>query len=54
MCIRDRDDFRTEYEQVQNEPVEMVASPYFTTSIYDMTEEITCDYSELDLSLIHI
>ena len=27
-----QDDFRTEYEQVQNEPVEMVASPYFTTS----------------------
>ena len=43
-----QDDFRTEYERVQNEPVEMVASPYFTTSVYDMTEEITCDYSELD------
>lgn len=24
-----QDDFRTEYERVQNEPVEMVASPYF-------------------------
>ena len=35
-----QDDFRTEYERVQNEPVEMVASPYFTTSVY--------------LSLIHI
>lgn len=46
--------FRTEYEQVQNEPVEMVASPYFTTSIYDMTEEITCDYSELDSFVIFI
>ena len=49
-----QDDFRTEYEQVQNEPVEMVASPYFTTSIYDMTEEITCDYSELDSFVIFI
>lgn len=49
-----QDDFRTEYERVQNEPVEMVASPYFTTSVYDMPEEITCDYSELDSFVIFI
>ncbi len=49
-----QDDFRTEYELVQNEPVEIVASPYFTTSVYDMTEEITCDYSELDSFVIFI
>lgn len=49
-----QDDFRTEYERVQNEPVEMVASPYFTTSVYDMTEEITCDYSEQDSFVIFI
>lgn len=49
-----QDDFRTNYERVQNEPVEMVASPYFTTSIYDMTEEIACDYSELDSFVILI
>lgn len=49
-----QDDFRTEYERIQNEPVEMVASPYFTTSVYDMTEEITCDYSEQDSFVIFI
>ena len=49
-----QDDFRTSYEHVQNEPVEVVASPYFTTSLYDMTEEITCDYSELDSFVIFI
>lgn len=49
-----QDDFRTDYERVENEPVEMVASPYFTTSVYDMTEEITCDYSELDSFVILI
>lgn len=49
-----QDDFRTEYERVQNQPVEVVASPYFTTSLYDMTEEITCDYSELDSFVIFI
>lgn len=48
------DDFRTQYDQVKNEPVEMVACPYFTTSVYDMTEEITCDYSELDSFVIFI
>ena len=49
-----QDDFRTEYERVQNEPVVLVASPYFTTYVYDMTEEITCDYSELDSFVIFI
>ena len=42
------DDYRTQYDVVENEPIELVACPYFTTSLYDMTEEITCDYSELD------
>lgn len=49
-----QDDFRTGYERLQNEPVEVVACPYFTTSVYDMTEEITCDYSELDSFVIFI
>lgn len=48
------DDFSTHYDLVQNEPVEVVASPYFTTSVYDMTEEISCDYSELDSFVIFI
>lgn len=48
------DDYRTDYEPTPNEPVELVACPYFTTSIYDMTEDITCDYSELDSFIIFI
>lgn len=48
------DDYRTAYEPIENEPVELVACPYFTTSLYDMTEEITCDYSELDSFVIMI
>ena len=48
------EDFRTSYEPISNEPVELVACPYFTTSVYDMTEEITCDYSELDSFVIFI
>ncbi|MEG2573163.1 MAG: type I phosphomannose isomerase catalytic subunit [Bacteroides sp.] len=46
------DDYQTHYEVVKDEPVELVACPYFTTSLYDITENITCDYSELDSFVI--
>ena len=48
------DDYRTHYEAVKDEPVELVACPYFTTSLYDLTETIHCDYSELDSFVILI
>ena len=48
------DDYKTQYDVVENEPIELVACPYFTTSLYDMTEEITCDYSELDSFVIFV
>jgi mannose-6-phosphate isomerase len=48
------DDYRTEYEALKDEPVELVACPYFTTSLYDMTETISCDYSELDSFVVLI
>ena len=47
-------DYRTEYEPLKDEPVELVACPYFTTSLYDLTESINCDYSELDSFVILI
>ena len=43
-----QEDYRTHYEVEKNEPVELVACPYFTTSLYDIDEEVSCDYSELD------
>lgn len=48
------DDYRTNYEAVKDEPIELVACPYFTTSLYNMSESITCDYSELDSFIIFI
>lgn len=48
------DDYRTHYEPIKDEPVELVACPYFTTSLYDLTEDISCDYSELDSFVILI
>jgi mannose-6-phosphate isomerase len=34
--------------------VELVSCPYFTTSVYDLTQEMTVDYSELDSFVIFI
>ena len=47
-------DYRTKYEKLKDEPVELVACPYFTTSVYDLTEEVTCDYADLDSFVIYI
>jgi mannose-6-phosphate isomerase len=48
------EDYRTNYTPKQNESVELVTCPYFTTSVYDLTEDMTLDYSELDSFVIHI
>ena len=48
------DDYRTQYDVVENEPIELVACPYFSTSLYAMTEVITCDFSELDSFVIFV
>ena len=47
-------DYKTQYEPRQNEPVELVSCPYFTTSVYDLTEPMTMDYSELDSFVIFV
>ena len=38
----------------EDEPVELVRSPFFTTSAYRLTEPMECDYSELDSFVILI
>lgn len=48
------DDPRTPYTPKRNEPVELMVTPHFTTSLYDLTEEMTCDYSELDSFVIYV
>lgn len=47
-------DYRTEYLPVKNQGVGLVQCPYFTTSVYDLTEPMTIDYSELDSFIILI
>lgn len=48
------DNSKTNYTLHINEPVELLSTPYFTTSLYELTEPLTCDYSELDSFIILI
>ncbi len=46
--------YRAGYEPILNEGVQLVESPYFMTAVYDLTEPMTLDYSELDSFVILI
>lgn len=49
-----QNDFHINYERVPNEPAGIISTPYFTTSFYELTEPMTCDYSELDSFVIFV
>ncbi len=46
--------YRTNYVPAKNKSVELVACSHFTTSLYDLTEEIRCDYAALDSFVVLI
>ena len=46
--------YRAGYEPKKNEGVQLVECPFFTTAVYDLTEPMTLDYSELDSFVILI
>jgi mannose-6-phosphate isomerase len=46
--------YRAGYEPKENEGVQVVSCPHFTTAVYDLTEPMTLDYSELDSFVILI
>lgn len=46
------DDYRAEYIPKKNEPQQLVDCQFFTTTVYDLTEPMTLDYSELDSFVI--
>lgn len=48
------DDYRTHYTPRQNESQLLVECPYFNTAVYDLTEPMVIDYSELDSFVILI
>lgn len=47
-------DYRQQYTPVKNEGLLLVECPYFNTAVYDLTEPMTIDYSELDSFVILI
>lgn len=47
-------DYRTRYDAAQDREVELVACPYFTTSLYDLTHATTLDFSALDSFVVLI
>ena len=49
-----QDDYQTHYTAKKNESVALVECPYFTTAVYDLTEPMTLDYSELDSFVVLI
>lgn len=48
------DDYRTHYESCDNSEVSLVSCPYFTTSLYCLTEKKTIDLSTLDSFVVLI
>ena len=46
--------YRAGYEPKENEGVQLVECPHFTTAVYDLTEPMTLDYSDLDSFVILI
>lgn len=47
-------DYRTHYTPKKNEGVPLVECPHFNTAVYDLTEPMTIDYSELDSFVVLI
>lgn len=47
-------DYRTAYTPCKDRPVNLVKCPYFTTSVYHLSRQMTVDYSELDSFVIYI
>jgi len=47
------EEYKSLYQEKQNEAVEVVSCPYFTTHILDYTENVTRDYS-IDSFVIHV
>ena len=49
-----QENYRTYYEPMQDEGVQLVSCPYFTTAVYDLNDPMTIDYSDLDSFVILI
>ena len=48
------DDYRTNYEPIKEQRTELTSCPYFTVSVYDLSQPMDLDYSQLDSFVILI
>jgi len=48
------DNYKTNYLPQQNQPIELVKCPYFTTNLLDYTQSVIKDYTFLDSFVVHI
>ncbi len=46
--------YQTHYIRGMNQSVELVTSPFFTTSLLELDESITCDYRNIDSFIVYI
>jgi mannose-6-phosphate isomerase len=49
-----QDQYRTGYKKVKNQSVPLIASPYFTTNLLEITKPVYQDYSERDSFTVYI
>ena len=49
-----QENYRVDYQCLKNEGVQVATCPYFTTAVYDLTEPMILDYSDLDSFVILI
>ncbi len=49
-----KDNYRTDYDKAKDCGVQLVSCNHFTTALYELTEPMTLDYSELDSFVILI
>jgi mannose-6-phosphate isomerase len=47
-------EYKTNYQSIPNESVELASCPYFTTNVLDVTRVVEKDYNELDSFVIYI
>lgn len=47
-------DYRTHYTKAKNSEIELASCDYFTTMMYDLDQEFTCNYSSLDSFVVVI
>ena len=48
------ENYRTYYEPMQDEGVQLITCPHFTTAVYDLNDPMTIDYSELYSFVVYI